>query len=67
MFPKDSARVNNCGKRILIEQLYPELTANANYDVVLVGHIDSSEVPRPGSNKNRTLDHDRVEQVAGVY
>ena len=47
VFPKDSARVNNCGKRILIEQLYPELTANTNYDVVLVGHIDTSEVPRP--------------------
>ncbi|HMD48490.1 MAG TPA: PKD domain-containing protein [Bryobacteraceae bacterium] len=66
VFPKDSARVNNCGKRILIEQLYPELTANPNYDVVLVGHIDSSEVPRRGSNRNRTLDHDRVLQTAGV-
>jgi outer membrane protein OmpA-like peptidoglycan-associated protein len=66
VFPKDSARVNNCGKRVLIEQLYPELTANANYDVVLVGHIDSSEVPRRGSNKNRTLDHDRVLNTAGV-
>jgi outer membrane protein OmpA-like peptidoglycan-associated protein len=66
VFPKDSARVNNCGKRILIEQLYPELTANPNYDVVLVGHIDTSEVPRRGSNRNRTLDHDRVLQTAGV-
>ena len=25
LFPKDSARVNNCGKRVLIEQLYPVL------------------------------------------
>ena len=66
LFPKDSARVNNCGKRVLIEQLYPQLTANGNYDVVLVGHIDSSEVPRPGSRRNRTLDRDRVLQTAAV-
>jgi flagellar motor protein MotB len=66
VFPKDSARVNNCGKRVLIEQLYPQLTANSNYDVVLVGHIDSSEVPRAGSRRNRTLDRDRVLQTAAV-
>ena len=45
LFPKDSARVNNCGKRVLIEQLYPQLAANPNYDVVLVGHIDSGRSP----------------------
>jgi outer membrane protein OmpA-like peptidoglycan-associated protein len=67
VFPKDSARVNNCGKRVLIEQLYPQLTANSNYDVVLVGHIDSSEVPpNPRSRRNRTLDRDRVLQTAAV-
>jgi outer membrane protein OmpA-like peptidoglycan-associated protein len=66
VFPKDSARVNNCGKRVLIEQLYPLLTANTNYDVVLVGHIDTSEVPRTGSRRNRTLDRDRVMQTAAV-
>jgi len=67
LFPKDSARVNNCGKRVLIEQLYPMLTANENYDVVLVGHIDPSEVPPSAkSKKNRNLDRDRVLDVAGV-
>ncbi|HYL38026.1 MAG TPA: PKD domain-containing protein [Bryobacteraceae bacterium] len=66
LFPKDSARVNNCGKRVLIEQLYPELTANTNYDVVLVGHIDSSEVPRARSSRNRNLDRSRVLQTAAV-
>jgi outer membrane protein OmpA-like peptidoglycan-associated protein len=66
VFPKDSARVNNCGKRVLIEQLYPMLNANANYDVVLVGHIDSNEVPKTKSSKLRHLDHDRVLNVAGV-
>ena len=66
VFPKDSARVNNCGKRVLIEQLYPMLNSNANYDVVLVGHIDSSEVPKTRSSKLRHLDHDRVLNVAAV-
>lgn len=64
LFPENSARVNNCGKRVLIEQLYPQLAANPNYDVVLVGHIDSSEVPR--GRRNRNLDRERVLQTAAV-
>jgi outer membrane protein OmpA-like peptidoglycan-associated protein len=66
LFPKDSARVNNCGKRVLIEQLYPLLAGNANYDVVLVGHIDSSEAPKGKSRRNRDLDRNRVLQAAAV-
>jgi outer membrane protein OmpA-like peptidoglycan-associated protein len=66
VFPKNSARVNNCGKRVLIEQLYPLLTANSNYDVVLVGHIDSSEAPKGKSRRASSLDRDRVLQTAGV-
>ena len=67
VFGKDSARVNNCGKRVLIEQLYPMLASNANFDVVLVGHIDSSEVPKTTkSSKGRHLDRDRVLQTAAV-
>jgi outer membrane protein OmpA-like peptidoglycan-associated protein len=66
LFPKDSARVNNCGKRVLIEQLYPQLAANPNYDVVLVGHIDSSEAPSGRSRRGRNLDRDRVLQTAAV-
>ncbi len=66
VFPKGSARVNNCGKRVLIEQLYPMLASNANFDVVLVGHIDSSEVPKTRSSKGRNLDRDRVLQTAAV-
>jgi outer membrane protein OmpA-like peptidoglycan-associated protein len=68
LFPKDSARVNNCGKRVLIEQLYPLLAGNPNYDVVLVGHIDSGEVPR-GRGRNargRDLDKNRVMKTAAV-
>jgi len=66
LFTKDSARVNNCGKRVLIEQLYPLLAANSNYDVVLVGHIDSSEVPKGKSRRGRDLDRSRVLQTAAV-
>lgn len=66
LFPENSARVNNCGKRVLIEQLYPQLTANPNYDVVLVGHIDPSEAPRARSRRNRNLDRERVLQTAAV-
>jgi len=64
LFPKYSSRVNNCGKRVLIEQLYPLLTADPNYDVVLVGHIDSSEAPRGKARRN--LDRERVLQTAAV-
>ena len=66
IFPTNNARVNNCGKRVLIEQLYPQLAANPNYDVVLVGHIDSSEAPRGKSRRGRDLDKDRVLQTAAV-
>jgi len=66
LFTKDSARVNNCGKRVLIEQLYPQLTANPNYDVVLVGHIDASEAPKGKSRRGRDLDRNRVLQTAAV-
>ena len=67
VFPKGSARVNNCGKRVLIEQLYPMLAANGNFDVVLVGHIDSAEMPKSTRSKvGRNLDKDRVLQTAAV-
>lgn len=41
IFAKNSARVNNCGKRILIEQAAPQ--AGAAFDIVLVGHISQDE------------------------
>ena len=67
LFPDNSARVNNCGKRVLIEQLYPLLAGNPNYDVVLVGHIDSSEAPTGrGSRRGRDLDRNRVLNTAAV-
>jgi outer membrane protein OmpA-like peptidoglycan-associated protein len=66
LFPKGSARVNNCGKRVLIEQLAPLLASNDNFDVVLVGHIDTGEVPKTRTSKGHGLDRERVLQTAAV-
>jgi opacity protein-like surface antigen len=46
IFPTGNSRVNNCGKRVLIDQVYPALTSGqyANYDVVLVGHEGNEKV-----------------------
>jgi len=67
VFPKGNSRVNNCAKRILIEQLYPVLAvANSNYDLVLVGHVDANEVPKGKGAKGRSLDKERVLNTAGV-
>jgi hypothetical protein len=47
IFPAGNSRVNNCGKRVLIDQVYPALTSGqyANYDVVLVGHEGNEKIP----------------------
>ena len=59
-FPKGSARVNNCGKRLLLQDLTQKLQADPQATVILVGHVDSSE-------KNmRTLDRQRVLSTAAV-
>ena len=42
------------------------LTSNPNFDVVLVGHIDSSEKPSGRSPRGRNLDRNRVLQTAAV-
>src|SRR5208283_5624652 len=71
-FAKDKARVNNCGKRILIDEVAPAL-ASGDYDVVLVGHIDTDENPTlPGSGKGKNkiapepLDEARTLNAAAV-
>jgi hypothetical protein len=46
--------------------LYPMLAGNPNYDVVLVGHIDTAEVPKGKSRRGGNLDRDRVLQTAAV-
>ncbi len=42
IFAKNNARVNNCGKRLLIDDAAPRLSSG-DYDIVLVGHRDNDE------------------------
>ena len=74
IFAKNNARVNNCGKRILIDDAAPRL-ANGDYDIVLVGHRDSDEEAnvRPARGRRgrrgeraRGLDEQRVLNCAAV-
>ena len=43
LFPANSSRVNNCGKRILLEQLRAYVERDPTGTVVLVGHTSSDE------------------------
>jgi hypothetical protein len=45
LFQANSARVNNCGKRILLEQLRGYFERDSTGTVVLVGHSSSDEKP----------------------
>ena len=69
IFAKDSARVNNCGKRLLIEQAAPQ--AGSAFDILLIGHRTSDEVesvPTIGRTAlhSSTLDRQRLLSVAAV-
>jgi len=63
VFASGSSRVNNCGKRILLDEVYPVLANNTNYDLVLVGHIDAREAR---TARGRQLDRARTLSAAGV-
>ena len=72
VFAKNNARVNNCGKRILIDDAAPRL-ASGDYDIVLVGHRDSDEMSseggrrgRRGRAERRALDEQRTLNCAAV-
>ena len=45
LFPANSSRVNNCGKRILLEQLRAYVERDPTGTVALVGHVSSDEKP----------------------
>ncbi len=74
VFSKNNARVNNCGKRILIDQAAPQ--AGTTYDVVLVGHrAPDEEAVSSGTRRGRrakqaatrrALDEQRVLNAAAV-
>jgi outer membrane protein OmpA-like peptidoglycan-associated protein len=53
IFAANNARVNNCGKRIVLEELYPQLTEHPDWDLVLVGHTAPGETT--GLDRRRAL------------
>src|SRR3954469_12445106 len=71
IFAKDNARVNNCGKRILIDDAAPKI-ASGDYDIVLVGHRAAGEQtnapPLPGRRPGPPvpLDEQRTLNAAAV-
>ena len=62
VFPQMSARVNNCAKRVLLEQLTPMLRNDPQAKVILIGHRDEAEKGRLGSK----MDEARVINAAAV-
>ncbi len=73
IFAKNNARVNNCGKRVLIDEAAPRLSSG-DYNIVLVGHRDSDEQEnvaggrrgRRGAAQRRALDEARTLNCAAV-
>ena len=59
VYPANNSRVNNCAKRLLLEQLTPMLRDDPNAKVVLIGHRDTSE-------RGAGLDRTRVLNAAAV-
>jgi outer membrane protein OmpA-like peptidoglycan-associated protein/opacity protein-like surface antigen len=59
LFSRDSARVNNCGKRILLEQLRSYYERDSGGSVVLVGHQSTDE-------KSANLSAERALNAAAV-
>jgi hypothetical protein len=55
LFPMGSARVNNCGKRVLLEELKTLADADPTGTVVLVGHQIDSESQWAGLDQKRAL------------
>ena len=59
VFSKNNDRVNNCGKRLLLEELTPMLRSDPEAKVILIGHRD-------GDEKKAGLDEQRVLNAAAV-
>jgi hypothetical protein len=55
VFPTANARVNNCGKRVLLEELKAALETDPNGKVVLVGHVSPAEASKAGLDQQRAL------------
>jgi outer membrane protein W len=74
IYAKNNARVNNCGKRVLIDDAAPKV-ASGDYDIVLVGHRDTDERENAPATRGRrgrraaaptALDEQRVLNAAAV-
>ena len=73
IYAKNNARVNNCGKRVLIDDAAPKV-ASGDYNIVLVGHRDTDEEAnirqargrRARKAAARALDEERVLNAAAV-
>jgi outer membrane protein OmpA-like peptidoglycan-associated protein len=63
IFSKGSARVNNCAKRILLEEVAAK-AADPDYEIVLVGHFDQDEAGT--ARRPSTLDRQRVLNAIAV-
>jgi len=59
LFSANSSRVNNCGKRVLLEQLRAYYDRDSSGSVVLVGHVSSDE-------KSPNLAQERALNAAAV-
>jgi len=51
LFARGSTRVNNCGQRILTDDVYPQF--RSGYQIVLVGHTDGSDPKTANLDRNR--------------
>jgi outer membrane protein OmpA-like peptidoglycan-associated protein len=60
IFAKNNARVNNCGKRLLIDDAAPKV-ASGDYNIVLVGHRDTDEAENAPAARGRRRGHRRAE------
>lgn len=64
VFPVNSARVNNCGKRVLLEELKTYTDADATGNVVFVGHQIDTE-SQQGLDLKRAMDAAAVISAGG--
>jgi hypothetical protein len=55
VFPNANARVNNCGKRVLLEELKSLMQMDPGGKVVLVGHVSEKEAGKSGLDQRRAL------------
>jgi hypothetical protein len=53
VFARNNARVNNCGKRIVLEELYPQMVEHPDWDLVLIGHTAPGETA--GLDRRRAM------------